>query len=397
MTSSKSFRASLLPSSLSVLRTNSDPASSASSSTTGSRKKKLHKSKTADLAHMRSAEEEPASSHNHDAVRPNNSDADNTANGHENGELVPPHAASRKSKTWGNRLSSFLPSLISPHTDPVSSPPIMRKPVESTTAQSSPTSTLNDGTSTPSLRITEPPTSATTDSENSLGIVSPTIPPPTQDPPPIPVQVDFGETEIPQISMSVSSPHIVSIPPSPEMKRSSLERQEPAVLPPAQHSPPESTSGDSQKSGKLQKPNPDSRRRSGSLQQLKQDLSLKNLKTRQTSPMTEARGRRSVSAQPSSPRKGGSGTRVTSTPMHARQVSTQGEANQSPTRGRLRRSWLPGGGRSRSNSVDVSHVSSVGAWVISDDTHAEYNASFLQNAEKVSQLESDVWKFTKRY
>jgi hypothetical protein len=46
---------------------------------------------------------------------------------------------------------------------------------------------------------------------------------------------------------------------------------------------------------------------------------------------------------------------------------------------------LPGG-RSRSNSMDVSNTNTSTAWVLSDDTQAEYNASFLKNGEKVSDV-----------
>jgi hypothetical protein len=46
---------------------------------------------------------------------------------------------------------------------------------------------------------------------------------------------------------------------------------------------------------------------------------------------------------------------------------------------------LPGG-RSRSNSIDVSNANASAAWVLSDETQAEYNASFLKNGEKVSDV-----------
>ena len=379
MTSSKSFRASFLPSSFSVLRTNSDPSTPAASSTNDSRKK-WHKSNTIVLSHMRDSDDSE-SSHDHHAVQHESSDAD-PSHGHK----------SRKSKLWGSRISSLLPTMKSPSSDPSSStpppapttapPPIPRNVVESSTSQSSPTSTINDSVSTPSLRVTEPPLSLADEFENSLGIQNQNNQETKQDPPP---QIALPESDIPAISMSLTNPEINAIPPSPEMKRATLQKDPPTETS-TQISPPESTGGDSQKSGKLQKSKPESRRRSDSLQHTRQDSSVQNLKTRQTSPKSEARGRRSVSAQsPSAKRKSGSGTRITSTPLNARPMSSHGDPSQSPTRGRLRRSWLPGGGRSRSNSIEVSNASNVAAWVMSDDTQAEYNATFLKNAEKVGE------------
>ncbi|KAL6873121.1 hypothetical protein J3F83DRAFT_602051 [Trichoderma novae-zelandiae] len=99
------------------------------------------------------------------------------------------------------------------------------------------------------------------------------------------------------------------------------------------------------------------------------------LKTRQTAPLPEPRGR-SVSA------------RVNSTIMEGSRLSTAANLrpvsgiSQSPTRRKLRRSWMPG--RSRSNSMDASHK--LAAWVISEDNQTEYNTTFLKNGEKVPEL-----------
>jgi hypothetical protein len=63
------------------------------------------------------------------------------------------------------------------------------------------------------------------------------------------------------------------------------------------------------------------------------------------------------------------------------------EGSQSPSRAaKVRRSWLPGGGRSRSNS-EVSNVVKSEAWVMADETQAEYNSSLLRNGEKVTQTQ----------
>lgn len=51
-------------------------------------------------------------------------------------------------------------------------------------------------------------------------------------------------------------------------------------------------------------------------------------------------------------------------------------------RGRLRRSWLPGG-RSRSASKDLKKMSANRAWIMSQDNHVDYNTNFLTNGEKV--------------
>lgn len=100
------------------------------------------------------------------------------------------------------------------------------------------------------------------------------------------------------------------------------------------------------------------------------------LKTRQTAPLPEPRGR-SVSA------------RVHSTVMDGSRLSTSANirpvsgVSQSPTRRKLRRSWMPG--RSRSNSMEANHGNNMAAWVISEDNKTEYNTAFLRNGEKVRE------------
>ncbi|KAM0258414.1 hypothetical protein ACHAQJ_003891 [Trichoderma viride] len=105
---------------------------------------------------------------------------------------------------------------------------------------------------------------------------------------------------------------------------------------------------------------------------------MQGLKTRQTAPLPEPRGR-SVSARVNSTIMEG-GSRL-STSTNLRPMST---INQSPTRRKLRRSWMPG--RSRSNSMDANHANNMEAWVMSDDTKVEYNTAFLKNGEKVPEL-----------
>ncbi|KAL6694890.1 hypothetical protein J3F84DRAFT_395242 [Trichoderma pleuroticola] len=121
-----------------------------------------------------------------------------------------------------------------------------------------------------------------------------------------------------------------------------------------------------------------SRQRSISFSERKDSLPpMQGLRTRQTAPLPEPRGR-SVSA------------RVNSTLMDGPRLSTSTNLrpvsgiSQSPTRRKLRRSWMPG--RSRSNSIDANHGHNLAAWVISDDNKTEYNPTFLKTGEKVPEL-----------
>lgn len=169
------------------------------------------------------------------------------------------------------------------------------------------------------------------------------------------------------------------IPPSPDVQRAVVNIPEPTSPPPPPPPPHASLSN------KLRKNNPDARRRSGSLQhQSSGDPDIQALKSRQTSPMPD-RGRRSSSAQAPSQPNGRSGSRVASAPLGVRPSSSKGDVSQSPTRGRIRRSWLPGG-RSRSNSIDVTNTNNTTAWILSDDAQTEYNTTFMKNGEKVPEL-----------
>ncbi|KAL7935329.1 hypothetical protein V8C35DRAFT_299175 [Trichoderma chlorosporum] len=104
---------------------------------------------------------------------------------------------------------------------------------------------------------------------------------------------------------------------------------------------------------------------------------MQGLRTRQTAPLPEPRGR-SVSARVNSTLIDGSRL---STSTNLRPVSG---ISQSPTRRKVRRSWMPG--RSRSNSMDANNGHNLAAWVISDDNKTEYNPAFLKNGEKVPEL-----------
>ncbi|KAH7163180.1 hypothetical protein B0J13DRAFT_491767 [Dactylonectria estremocensis] len=464
MTSSKSFRASIIPS---VLRSNTDPESSASSSSSATasnngelRKKLWKKSSTIDLSLMRDSRESgrdaaqlPGSNSTpptHAATDKSSSSSSssstttttttttttNTTNTSNTtidssitstsvpsagpGKTVPPQprpaASNRKSKTWGNRLSSLLPTLMLPSTNTNSAPAVPKQPTtapppppaaaaiqtpESTstsgpvvtpalTKSSTPTDT-SPASSTPS--IVEPPTIRMADDDDySLGVVQASKQSPRGSPPTL-ATFPAHDSDVLDISRAGNHPQIMApIPPSPEMTRvipSAPTVPPPAVPPPAipvaaEQSPVEQST-DSIKFGKLRKENPGTRRRSSSLQHRVGDIpSMIGLKARTDSPASDMRGRRASSVQPASARGSPSSSRVPSANFNTRPGSSKD--TESPTRGRLRRSWLPGGGRSRSNSMDVTGQSAADTWVLTDDTRAEYNASFLKNAEKVPEL-----------
>ncbi|KAK6841920.1 hypothetical protein PG987_002780 [Apiospora arundinis] len=91
---------------------------------------------------------------------------------------------------------------------------------------------------------------------------------------------------------------------------------------------------------------------------------------------------------PASPeRRSTLGVSATTPTLTSRPGSSNG--SQSPPRdadkrGRLRKSWLPGG-RSRSNSVDVKNSKGASAWILGQ-TNTDYNTSILTNGEKVPEL-----------
>lgn len=98
---------------------------------------------------------------------------------------------------------------------------------------------------------------------------------------------------------------------------------------------------------------------------------------------------RSSSAQPMARTSASDHSRTVSTPLDPRPMSRQ--SNDAENRGRLRRSWMPGG-RSRSASKDMSKDMSSKdwkkmpadkAWILSTDNHADYNTTFLTNGDKV--------------
>ncbi|KAI5466348.1 hypothetical protein BGZ63DRAFT_348405 [Mariannaea sp. PMI_226] len=423
MTSSKSFRGAMLPSSLSVMRSNTDPDLSSSnySSTSNSsssaavqqdpHQKSWHKSSTIDLSDLR--DPGTISSGSRDAVRHHHYHNSTGASRHGKnnsskgsvGEPVHPQslqakspATRKKSKTWGSRLSSLLPSVMLPSTD--SAPSIPKQP---TTAPpppptSAPVSASRSSTPTPVPVVTpaltksstptdQSPSSSTSsiiepqavrmteDDENQLGIVAQFREPPHSPPPSPPMKLAPESEQLDTANLtSDNNPQIVvPVPPSPQSSPVNYDMS--PTLGPVDNA------NEPTKLTKLRKENPSIRQRSSSLQQRAGEFT--GHKSRTSSPAPEPRGRRGSNGQPQSGRDSQSNSRVPSMTLNSR--PTSGEVSQSPSRGRLRRSWLPGG-RSRSNSVDVSGQPSASAWVLADDTKAEYNASYLKNAEKVPEL-----------
>ncbi|KAF9879124.1 choriogenin Hminor [Colletotrichum karsti] len=326
----------------------------------------------------------------------------------------------RKSRSWGNRLSALFPSLIVQPTDqsqpppPVQLPhqqqlPIHRKPLP----DDSPTSPSD---SAPSYRSTDNPTvRPVSSSGDGLGIASystdsldpPPPAAPTDAPPPIPSRIpapldssaSYSQVEQPLVSPpeppTPTSPNTMAAPlppqqaPPPVPAKLRKERTMPTPPPIPQSNEisvpsPRAVSGpEGMSPGKLKKENPEPRKRSSSFHQARRG-SMAFLGIRSTSPGPDARGR-STSAQP----PGASGRTNTGSSQNTNQApesTGSGSPTREERRGRLRRSWLPGGGRSRSNSQDVTASKNSQAWVLSQDTVGDYNTSFLLNAEKVPEL-----------
>lgn len=140
---------------------------------------------------------------------------------------------------------------------------------------------------------------------------------------------------------------------------------------------------------KLKKPNP--RRRSnshaGAASPPKQDGGLL---PRAIPPSSiEPRGRSSSAQPPSTRLEPVAGNRQVSAAAALSPRPTSSNGSQSPTRegekrGRLRRSWFPGG-RSRSNSTDLRGAQSAAAWTLGQ-TKSDYNTAFLEKGEHVPEL-----------
>ncbi|KJZ73577.1 hypothetical protein HIM_07133 [Hirsutella minnesotensis 3608] len=196
---------------------------------------------------------------------------------------------------------------------------------------------------------------------------------------------DMSSISIPSSDDHPTAPTATSSPSADSTTLAKFESTSPRKS--SWNSPSEPSDG-SPKQGKLQKGSSrQSRRRSKSLgQQRKPNISVvtqPDLPSNPTSPMPSLRGRRSFSAQTPSIVT----TSDAPPPPAVLQTRTATGSSQSPPRGRFRKSWFPGGLRSRSNSADPAKKRRSYAWVMSDDNaQADYNTSFLKNGEKVPEL-----------
>ncbi|ETS04471.1 hypothetical protein M419DRAFT_136187 [Trichoderma reesei RUT C-30] len=389
MTSSKSLRATLLPSSLSFPSFRS-PSQNGPDSTSKSKA-------NADASVRKALHDNGPSSASQPAE-------------------LSPKALQPVPKPWGARISSLIPSLTVQTTDhrPVS---IQRKPIATMAPPSQP-----PPNPPPSYDLPPPPA--------PLG----RPPPPPQGPPPPPPPPPASQTQAYSVAESTSPSSLAGD--SPTLFESDHQHSDTSSFPCPQYSPPippkaevynqsPDTPAVSSQISLLVMPQPDTgspldkaappqtvepappspsvysaantpvafrqevsrngngnvehdahRPRSISFSQRKDSLPpMQGLRTRQTAPLPEPRGR-SVSAQVNSTTMDGSRL---STTANLRPISG---VSQSPTRRKLRRSWMPG--RSRSNSVDANHK--LAAWVISQDNQTEYNTAFLKNGEKVPEL-----------
>lgn len=398
MTSSKSSRSSLMPSSLSLSALRSSPhlSQSQSDQDPGSRPaskgNKLRRKSGIDFL------SNPSQRVNRSPER----QISPTRGEQIQEEPVPPQPLDRKARTWSDRISTFLPSLITNDTDPQQTGSVRRKPVGSSISSATPP----PDSAPPPYRLVDPHSPQSPARNES--IMSPTASPPVLPPRPESGHVQKSslsssmsspliETQIPTSSFSTQYPPHPQImaptPPSPETRRATLLKQEPAAKTGTQRSSTStvesSPTDNSPRQGKLQKENHENRSRRNSLQQPKVGQAHDSLQTAVSGQSPEQRGRRAVSAQSPSAPQDPKVSRISSLPVGTQSAAprTADGGSQSPSRGRLRRSWLPGG-RSRSNSVDVTGKGgkqSSYAWM-ADESQAEYNTSFLKNGEKVSSV-----------
>jgi hypothetical protein len=143
----------------------------------------------------------------------------------------------------------------------------------------------------------------------------------------------------------------------------------PRDLPPAPASPAAPKSRGSARSSSAHQSSPDSRDGPSKLQSTRRSAAAPRM--------------RSSSAQPSTHREillDGAQAASTDAATYPRPMSKQSN-DGGDSRGRLRRSWLPG--RPSSGSKDLKKMSPSKAWILSADNQADYNTAFLANNEKV--------------
>ncbi|RDA84790.1 hypothetical protein CP532_6525 [Ophiocordyceps camponoti-leonardi (nom. inval.)] len=277
-----------------------------------------------------------------------------------------------RSRIWGSRVYSILPPLMSSIADP--QPRVLRrKPPPAPRSQSDVSPVSRSSPEMPALP-SRPPSDASVktqdmDSPSSLSLRQSSTAP--SDVP------NFSLSSLDRAQQTPSSTTTTS----PESKPAETATRRNSVAKPAlpDHSP---------RPGRLQKGLSQLRRRSVSLhhQPLIHEPSPDTMPS-PISPVTGIRGRRSFSAQPAAVASPPDAPGLCVTPPPSHNPSSRSPKSQSPSRGRIRKSWFPGAGRSRSHSKDAAKRKRSYAWVMSDDPiPAEYNTSFLQKGEKVPEL-----------
>jgi hypothetical protein len=364
MASSKSFRASLMPSSLplpSTLRSTSDP----------------------DVVRRHASPERPIHDRTHSWApgsklgSPVPSEVEVPASERLNDQLSPARAQIARTKTWSNRLSAIFPSLTIGNTDTSQTQTHKRKPVTLSKAQPAPTA-ASSLYQHPAVR-----SGGLNDYEFQGSDMPRSFVDPTADTN-LPLSTDSSES-IPSIpsSTTVGSPYTTET----EAKRGTLKKA-PRHTESQSHSAPQLPEIEFSEARKLTKPPQEAREaRTQKPQRLSDSDKMPASSLHSDSAFAHSRGR-STSAQIPPPATTGTSTapRNVSTPTMLR---PEGQTSSSPSRGnKFRRSWLPGGGRSRSNSVDLMNSgNSSQAWVMTDDgKQFDYSPSFLLNAEKVPEL-----------
>lgn len=391
MTSSKSLRAHMMPSSfsLSALKSNNKDDPEAPSRSVARRKGSF------DLPHphpQHPSARRPRTAHNHNHEFIKHDPMETTAT---------PDLPPRKSKTWSDRVSSLLPTLItsSPETNSIARKPLAASQKPSPVETPPPPPYLeHDPKSLPMNTSSE-------DSPASLGPFDESAPRFSFEPSPAigfqkeqsPEETPVLQTEIHQGSFwdervyptTTQAPHANHTQESQQQQQPQQHVPVSPLEPSAQMSTQRNGSVDSETdnssvgkptSRKLRKQSPDTRKRSSSFQQPQSSFPQPGIKPSATTALHELRGR-TVSSQPTLAVTDASGEHETVPPLPSPRRPSQ-PASPSPTRGRIRRSWMPGG-RSRSNSIDVTSVNNMKAWIISDESPTEYNTSFLENGDKV--------------
>lgn len=307
--------------------------------------------------------------------------------------VPPPAVCRRKSFYW--KISSIIPSLISKPADTRLQSPAVRRTAANKLSQSDspppPPYTLLDSTTDLSQDGSASATDAGTRPASAQTPSS--LAPELQNNRPKMTWLDESADPRDETALRSGSPSEPDAVPSSSLDQLSA----PSTRSSRRDSPPEN-SINRRRDQMLSPPCPplqyqhhqqllQHQRRSSSPQWPRTADPQPGLRARATSPLPAPRDRTTSStvnaADPSS-----SATHL-AVPSTGRRTLSAKPGNQNPSRAKIRRSWLPGGGRSRSSSIDASNMSGAYAWILSDDgTRTEYNTTPLKNGEKVSSRTS---------